>query len=163
MVPRQVWLFQLGCWVALAAAVARVIAHVASPSVGADAVAGLAPTHVLVVPGLRQPTFLSVIDGFSLSVAMLTATLGASGLVVLRYAADLPLALRGVARVYAIGTAMLLVVSIADLFSVDSFLIATMVMCFGLASVAPEEHDHSTDHAPDVLPRRLVGPADGDE
>jgi hypothetical protein len=36
-------------------------------------------------------------------------------------------------------------------------------MCFSLASVAPEVHDHAAPEVPEALPRRLVGPADGEE
>jgi hypothetical protein len=141
MVPRQQWLFQLGCWVALATAVMHMIAHVTGALlVGAGydpALEVLLPTHVWLVPGLWQPSFAGVLDGFSLTVAMLTATLGASGLVVLRFANDADLT-RRLARVFAIGMSMCLLVSIVTMFSVETFFVATVALCFGLASVKPE-------------------------
>jgi hypothetical protein len=142
MVPRQTWLFQLGCWMAIATALLRVAAHVAGPELNAlsrEIAGAFAPTHVWTVPGLRQPTFLGVLDAFSLSVAMSLATIGAAGLVVLRYGAGAPLVARGVARVFAIGTAMLLAISIADAFSLETFFLAVVAMCFGLASVTPDD------------------------
>jgi hypothetical protein len=98
----------------------------------------LLPTHVWLVPGLWQPTFAGVLDGFSLTVAMLTATLGAAGLVVMHFGHAEPELTRRLARVFAIGMAMCLIVSVATMFSVETFFVATAAMCFGLASVRPE-------------------------
>lgn len=142
MAPRQVWLFQLGCWVAFATAILQVAAHVLTPIVADPHVeAGLAllpPASVFLVPGLRQPTFTSVFDGLSLSLAMLVATIGAAGLAVIRHGLESPLLMRGVARAFALGSAMLLVLSITDYFSILTFPIAVMAMCFALAAVTPE-------------------------
>lgn len=142
MVPRQQWLFQLGCWVALATAVLHMAAHVTGAlltGAGYDpALEVLLPMHVWLVPGLWQPSFAGVLDGFSLTVAMLTATLGAAGLVVMRFSDAEPELTRRVARVFAIGMTMCLLVSIATMFSFETFLVATAALCFGLASVRPE-------------------------
>jgi hypothetical protein len=59
------------------------------------------PTHVFMVPGLRRPTFISVLDGFSLSYAVMFAMIGAAGLAVLAHAWQHELLLRWVARVFA--------------------------------------------------------------
>jgi hypothetical protein len=140
--PRQVWLFQLGCWVAFATAIVHLAEHVSGlNALGPDAAASInafPATYVILVPGLHQPTFLSVLNGFSLSLALLVATIGGAGLVVLRYGADQPLLLRGVARVFAIGTGMLLALSIEGFFSVQTFCMATMALCFALSAVSQE-------------------------
>lgn len=142
MAPRQVWLFQLGCWVAFATALLHLAAHIAGPAtVSPHATAGLSmlsPSYVFIVPGLRRPTFVSVIDGLSLSVALLIATIGATGLAVLKHGSESPLLLRGVTRAFAVGSAGLLVISITDYFSMQTFLISVMAMCFALAAVTPE-------------------------
>ena len=142
MPPRQVWLFQLGCWVAFATAVVHVAEHVSglnalAPETVAD-INLLRATYVILIPGLHQPTFLSVLNGFSLSLALLVATLGAAGLVVLKYGGDQPLLLRGVSRAFAIGTAMLLALSIEGFFSLQTFFMATMALCFALSAVSQE-------------------------
>lgn len=142
MVPRQVWLFQLGCWVAIATSIVHLAAHITGASlVGAGydpALEVLLPTHVWLVPGLWQPSFAGVLDGFSLTVAMLTATIGGAGLVIVGYKDVEPTLTRRVARVFAIGMAMFLLVSITSMFSIETFFVATTAMCFGLASVTPE-------------------------
>lgn len=117
--------------------------------------AAFRPTYVWAVPGLRQPTFVSVIDAFSLMVAMLMATVGAAGLAVIKHAPPDFIIARAVARVFAVGTAALLAVSIANAFSVETFFLALLVTCFGLCSVTPEEHEHGSidPHAAAQLPK----------
>jgi hypothetical protein len=143
VVPRQLWLFQLGCWIALVTAGVHMAAHVTgsllSTASGIDpASTPPVPTHIWLVPGLWQPTFAGVLDGFSLTVAMLTATIGAAGLVVLRFGEAQPELVRRVARVFALGMTMCLVVGILSMFSAETFFVAITALCFGLASVKPE-------------------------
>ncbi len=142
MPPRQIWLFQLGCWLAFATAIVHLAEHVSGLNAlepGAVAnINALRATYVILIPGLHQPTFLSVLNGFSLSLALLVATIGAAGLVVLKYGADQPLLLRGVSRALAIGTGMLLALSIEGFFSAQTFVMATMALCFALSAVSQE-------------------------
>lgn len=142
MPARQVWLFQLGCWVAVAAAALHVAVHV---MVGGDlsphAEAGmsmLSPDYVVRVPGLRQPTYRGVVDALSLSHALLLATIGAGGLAVARHGQFNPKLLRAVAGAFAIGTGMALITSAVLSFSLETFVLAIVAICFGLAAV-PEE------------------------
>jgi hypothetical protein len=142
MPARQVGLFQLGCWVAFVVAGLHVVAHVvggqgASP----HAVAGmhmLPPDYVVIIPGLGQPTYLGIVDALSLTYALLLATIGAAGLAVVRHGRNDPKLLRGVAGVFAIGTGMALVTSVVLSFSLQTFVLAIVAICFGLAAV-PEE------------------------
>ncbi len=133
--PRQVWLFQLGCWLAFATAVVHLAGHLfvapVEPAVGQAS----RPAYLLLVPGQDVPSPRDVADGLSLALSVLVGTLGAAGLVVHRYGSERPPLLRGVARAYAFGTAVLLVLSIANFFSVQSFFIAMTALCFALASV----------------------------
>ena len=82
MPPRQVWLFQLGCWVAFATAIVHLAEHVsglnALPPETVAHVNSAHATYVIVIPGLHQPTFLGVLNGFSLSLSLLVATIGAA-------------------------------------------------------------------------------------
>jgi len=137
--PRQQWFFQLGCWAAFAAAGVHVAAHVfglsdLSPhaSVGMSM---LAPDYVFAVPGPRQPTYRSVVDGLSLSLPLLLATIGAAGLAVSRHGNNDVRLMRSVSAVFAIGLAALLVTSVALFFSALTFALALPAMCFGLACV----------------------------
>jgi hypothetical protein len=140
MPPRQIWMLRLGCWIACGFAVLHLAIHLATagPLAAATSPAGAAPPFVFRIPGLLQPEFAGVFTGFSLSVSLLAATIGAGGLAVIRYGGDNEPLLRGVARAFAIGTAGLLVVSIASFFSLQTFVISLMAMCFGLACVPQE-------------------------
>jgi hypothetical protein len=142
MPPRQVWLFQLGCWMAFAAALVHLVEHVSGLNALAPEIAAhvnSAPaTYVILVPGLHQPTFLGVLNGFSLGLSLLLATIGAAGLVVLKYGADQERLVRGVSRAFAIGTGMLLIVSIEGFFSVQTFVLALVALCFALSAVSQE-------------------------
>lgn len=137
--PRQVWLFQLGCWTAVAAALLHVSALLVVPGgLSEHATAALAqtsPPHVFRVPGLRQPTFLGVLEGMSLGVPILLASIGAAGLVVARRGSADPRLVRGVAGAFALGTGALLLLSIAQFFSLLTFVLAIVAMCFALAAV----------------------------
>ena len=142
MPARQVWLFQLGCWVAFVVAGLQVLAHVvggqeASPHAEAG-LRMLSPDYVVLVPGLRQPTFLGIVDALSLNYALLLATIGAAGLAVVRHGQGNSKLLRSVAGAFAIGTGMALVTSVALSFSLQTFVLAIVAICFGLSAV-PEE------------------------
>jgi hypothetical protein len=140
--PKQVWLFRLGCWVSMATAALHVAAYATTPRVtDPHAVVGLGmmpPGHVFLVPGLRQPSFMSVLDGLSLSLAIGVGTIGLAGFAVVKYGTESPRLMRGVSGAFGLGSALLLIVSIADFFSLQSFLIALMAMCFGMSAVNPE-------------------------
>jgi hypothetical protein len=142
MPPRQVWLFQLGCWVAFATAVVHLVEHVSGlNAIPPDTVAhvnAMRATYVILIPGLHQPTFLGVLNGFSLSLSLLLGTIAAAGLVVVKYGADQPLLLRGVSRAFAVGTGMLLFLSIEGFFSLETFFMAVAALCFALSAVSQE-------------------------
>ena len=142
MPPRQIWLFQLGCWVAFATAVVHLAEHVsglnALDPVIVTHINAARPTYVIPIPGVHQPTFLSVLNGFSLSVSLLLATIGAAGLVVLKYGAGQALLLRGVSRAFGFGLGMLVVLSIEGFFSVQTFFMVVAALCFALSGVSRE-------------------------
>jgi hypothetical protein len=142
MPARQVGLFQLGCWVALAFAAFHAGVHVMGQTeLSPHAQAGmsmLSPAYVIQVPGLRQPTYLGVVNALSLTYALLFATIGAAGLAVIRHGQYQPRLLRAVAGAFATGTGLALVVSVVLSFSLQTFVLAVIPVCFGLAAV-PEE------------------------
>jgi hypothetical protein len=132
-------LFQLGCWLAFATAGVHLVGHLlmagtVGPAVLVDGVDR--PSYVILVPGQDVPTPEQVADGLSLAVALLLGTLGATGLVVHRRGQEDAVLLRGVARAYAIGSAVLLVIAVLNFFSLQAFFIATMALCFALAAVS---------------------------
>jgi hypothetical protein len=137
--PRQQWFFQLGCWAAFTAAGVHIVAHVfGTPDLSPHATVGmsmLAPDYVFAVPGPQQPTYRSVVDGLSLSLPLLLATIGAAGLAVSRHGNNDARLVRSVAGAFGIGLAALLVTSVVLFFSVLTFALALPALCFGLACV----------------------------
>lgn len=136
---RQLGIFRLGCWTALLAALVHLAAHVFWVNdLSPHAAAGLGllpPDYVIRVPGLRQPAYRGVVDGLSLSLPMLLATIGAAGFAVARHGDANAGLIRGVAGAYAIGVTAVLVTSIVLFFSVQTFAIALPALCFALAAV----------------------------
>lgn len=139
---RQVWLFRVGCWSAVGAAVLHLAAHLlVPPDLPAHAAVALAQTpapHVFRVPGLLQPSFADVVSGLSLALPLLLASIGGAGLAVVRHGGHEPRLMRGVAGSFALGAGALLVVSIALFFGLQTFAIAIVALCFALAAV-PEQ------------------------
>jgi hypothetical protein len=132
---RQVWLFELGCWCALATAVLHVGAHLYVPLADGAIAAGTPAPHVIQVPGLLHPDARSTLNGFSLSIAILLASIGAAGLAVVRYAGDVAPLLRRVAGAFALGTTGVLALSILQFFGLLSFPLVIVALCFALACV----------------------------
>jgi hypothetical protein len=131
--PRQVWLFKLGCWAAFATAALHLAGHIflEVPTAG-----GERPGYLFLVPGQTVPAHHHVTDGLSLAFSLLLATIGGAGLVVANRGGEDPALLRGVARSFGIGSAALLVLSIVMFFSLQSFAIAFMALCFALGAVS---------------------------
>ncbi len=139
MPPRQVWLFKLGCWVAWGTAALHVVGLMVAPlpaaaGSGADALRAAAAA-VVVFPDGTERTLRRVFVGFSLSHALLAATLGAVGLAAIRRGRSHAEWLAGIARVEALVSLALLVISLTHFFLVPTFLVAVMLICFTLASV----------------------------
>jgi hypothetical protein len=121
--------------VAFATAVLHLVGHLVFPTpAGSPAVSGR-PPGLFLVPGQDIPTSQDVAKGFSLAWALLLATLASAGLAVGKRGYEDTVLLRGVARAYALGAAVLLVISVQNFFSLQSFLIAIVALCFALAMV----------------------------
>jgi hypothetical protein len=134
--PRQVWLFELGCWVACVAAAVHLLGHVFVQGTAGLPADGSSPPYLLLVPGQGVPSARDVADGLSLSLALLLATIGGAGLVVARRGYEDVLLMRGVARAYALGLTVVLILSIANFFGLQTFVLAIAALCFALAAVS---------------------------
>jgi hypothetical protein len=137
MPERQLWIFRLGCWTAFAVAALHLVLHVWAAPLPADVqrLDAVPPPAVIAVPGLLQPRTSGVLAGFSLAVGLFAATMGAAGLVLVKRTTDV-VVLRGVARAFALGATGLLLLAILDFFSVLTFAIAAMALCFAMATVS---------------------------
>ena len=133
-------MFYCASWVSLALSVLLLAGHLFGPGLTSEAALRLGqdpPPFIWRVPGLMQPHAAGAFNSLSLSVALLTATIGAAGLVVAKRADDAVL-VRGVARAFAIGMAGLLAMSIASSFGVQTFVISIVALCFAMAAVPQE-------------------------
>lgn len=139
MPPRQVWIFEFGCWAALLAAVVHLVGHLAGlPQATDDTGAGLmslAGTYKFAFPGGVERSLLDLLSGFSLSFAMLVAALGVVGLAVARRGYEDELLMTGVARPMAVAGIVLVIISLTNFFIVPALFLALMTVAFLLASV----------------------------
>lgn len=139
MPPRQMWVFTFGCWVALAAAAIHVVGHLVvplSPSTeeGRQLMAH-ASAYRFAFPGGVERTLMNLVDGFSLSYAVLLAAMGGLGLAVARRGGGDELLMASVARVSALAGVALLGLSLSYFFIAPALVIALMTVCYVLASV----------------------------
>jgi hypothetical protein len=108
MPPRQVWLFEFGCWAAIVTAAIH-------------AALGIA---------------MRAIDGpLNLLFAVCFAAVGAMGLVVSKRGQDDALLMYGVARSAAVASATLLVLSLTYFSIVPGMLTAAVTTCFAVSAV----------------------------
>ena len=140
---RQVWLFQFGCWVAFAVAALHVAIFLTGRvDLPPHAQLGLAlmpvRPYAIAVPGTAPPAFMGIVSALSLTFALTFVTIGAAGLAIVRRYDFTPRLLRAVAGAFALGTGLMLIVSITLAFSLQTFVLALVPICFGLTCV-PEE------------------------
>ena len=114
MPPRQVWIFEFGCWAAIVTAVVHVVVAIAVPAT---------PTSD---------------QGLNLVFAVGFAAIGAIGLVVGKRGQADALLMYGVAQRAAIASAAMLALSLFYLFVVfivPTLFIAAVTTCFAVAAV----------------------------
>ena len=108
MPPRQVWLFQFGCWSALATA----IIHIA----------------IAMLVGTGDATLY-------LLFAVPFAAVGSMGIVVIRRGQSDPLLMYGIARSAAVTSAALLLLSLSYFSIYPGMLIVAVTTCFAVSAV----------------------------
>jgi hypothetical protein len=144
MPPRQVWLFQFGCWAAIVAAVVHLSGHIAGrPAPVNDTerqLIDLATTYRRTLPGGAERSLMDVLDGFSLTFTVFFATLGSVGLVVAKRGRNDARLMYGVARNAAIAAAVVLAISLFYFFIVPTLFIAAVAVCFAVAAVRAPGH-----------------------
>jgi hypothetical protein len=141
MPPRQLWLFKLGCWTAIAIAVAYLVLHVmafglAATDAGRQALAAAGAGRVAVLGG-GVHSMADLFGAASLMFDILLAAMGAAGLAAAR--TDDRTVVRGVARVFSIASVTLVVIALLDVSLVFAMLLAALSVCFILASVVSPE------------------------
>ena len=139
MPPRQLWIFKFGCWAALATAVIHLAGHLAGPQAPVNdterQLVELATAYRFALPGGAERSLMDFMNGYSLTYALLVATIGGVGLVVEKRGRDDVTLMSGVARMFAVCTVVLLGISLSKFFIVPTLCIAVMAVCFLVASV----------------------------
>ena len=143
MPPRQVWLFQFGCWTALFTAIVYLVGHIVGPPAPVNdterQLMDLATNYRFALPGGADRSLMDVLNGFSLIFALMLATIGSAGLVVRKRGHEDAALMMGVARAFTVSSSVLLAVSLTNFFIVPTLFIAAMTTCFFCASVqAPQ-------------------------
>ncbi len=140
MPARQVWIFKFACWVTFLTAAIHMVGHVAGSTPPANAteqqIRDLITNYYFPMPGGGERSILDFQTGFSLMFATMLATFGAVGLMVVRRGTEDPVLVRGVARAFALSSAVLLVISLTHFFIIPSLFIALMTVSFAVASVS---------------------------
>ena len=140
MPRRQVWIFKFGCWVTFLTAALHMVAHITGPPPPANAteqqILDLITNYYFPMPGGSERSLLDFQSGFSLMFSTLLATLGAAGLMVVKRGTDDPVLVRSVARAFALGGVVMLVISLTHFFIVPSMFIALLTVSFAVASVS---------------------------
>jgi len=138
MIPRQLWLFKLGCWVACATAVVLLVGHIAGPlppASGLDSQVRAAAASRLTFSDGAERSLPDLLNGFSLVYALLAATIGGVGLAVARRGGNDAALMAAVSRALALVCLGWLAISLAYFFLPPTLLIAVMLVCFALAAV----------------------------
>ena len=137
MTPRQLWLYQFGCWVALGTAVLHVVGFLAAPLLGSGSAAAAAAS-VRFADGSER-ALGDLLVGLNLAYAGFLAFIGTAGLAVARRGRDRVELMADVARVLALASLSLLVISLVYFFLVPTLLMAVLLICFTLAAVRPPD------------------------
>jgi hypothetical protein len=146
---RQVTFFRIGCWASIVTAVAHFAGHLfgaAEPANDTEnTLIRLATTYEFEFPDGARRTLMDLMDGMSLSFVVLLVVMGGIGLIVAkRGQTDGPL-MTAAARVMAVGSIVLLVISLNHWFLTPSLLIAVMAFAFAFAAVRPPERSATAD------------------
>ena len=141
MLRRQVLSFTIGCWAAIATAVAHLAGHIAGAGAPVDEagrqLAELATTYPIRLPGGTTRALMDLYAGLSLTFVVFLVFAGAVGLMVKRRCRDDVAMMTAVARASAAAGVVMVVISLLYWFIVPSLMLAVMTMWFLLASVAP--------------------------
>jgi len=141
---RQLTLFTIGCWMAVATGVFHLVGQLIGPLTPANdterTLTELATTYKFALPG-GQRSLMQLMNGFSLSFALFFALLGGAGLIVAKRGRQDATLMTAFVRTYAAGLIVLLVISITYWFIVPTALIAATAVCFAIASVGSKTPD----------------------
>jgi hypothetical protein len=141
MPPRQLWLFKLGCWTAVAIAGVYLVVHVmtfgiSATDAGRQALAMSESSRFAVIGGGTH-SLADLLGAASLMFDILLAAMGAAGLAAAQTSDRV--VVRGVARVFSIACVTLVIIALLDVSLVFAMLLAALSVCFILASVVSPE------------------------
>jgi hypothetical protein len=137
---RQLVIFRIGCWAAILTAVLHTAAHIhgllAPQSEDHRILLDTAEALQFELAGGGSRSLLEFTRGYSLSFALFLAVMGGTGLIVAKRGRSDEVLMSAVSRVFAAGSAALLVVSLTHWFILPTIAIAFFTLCFALTSVA---------------------------
>lgn len=141
MARRQIAIFTIGCWAAIATAALHLVGHVSGPTAATDEAGRqlleLATTYTQTMPGGSERSLMDFLNGFSLSFSVFLALMGGLGLIVLKRGREDATLMMAVARAMALASLVLVVISLSYWFIVPSLLLALVAVCFLTAGVRP--------------------------
>jgi hypothetical protein len=139
MPGRQLWIFKFACWTTFLAAALDLAGYFSGLPEPANEMerqlAQLGSTYQFALPGGALRTLLDLGSGLTLAVAVLLVTIGGMGLAAARTAPDNAPLMRVTARIAALGSLLLLVISMTHLFIVPTVFIALSTISYAVAAV----------------------------
>jgi hypothetical protein len=138
---RQLLAFSIGCWAAVATAVAHLAGHIAGPATPADEpgrqLRELAETYPIALPDGSSRSLMELFSGFSLTFVVCLALMGGIGLIVKRRCRDDATTMTAVARALAGAAATMVAISLTHWFMAPTLLLALTTAGFLVASATP--------------------------
>ena len=139
MSRRQLAIFKVGCYLAVATALVHMLgAHILASPPETDEhrrLFEMMESTALGLPGAPGHTMMDIQKGFSLTYALMLALTGGLGLIVARRGVQDPTLMLAVARALAGGYLVMTVLGFTNFFIVPTMFMAAVFVCFALASV----------------------------
>jgi hypothetical protein len=139
MSHRQLVIFRIGCWAAIVTAVLHTIAHMQGPlapqSEDHRILMDTAEALQFELPGGGSRSLMEFMRGYSLTFVLFLVVMGGTGLIIAKRGQSDEVLMSAVARVFAVGSAALLIVSLTHWFIIPTICITFFTLCFALTAV----------------------------
>ena len=143
MPRRQLTIFTIGCWVAIATAGLHMVGHMSGPMPATNdterQLLDLATTYRFPMTGGSERSLMDLMNGLSLAFSVLLALTGGLGLVIRKRCHDDGPTMLAAARALAGASVVLAAISLMYWFIVPSMMLALMAFCFLFAAVRPPD------------------------
>jgi hypothetical protein len=136
---RQLVVFRIGCWAAILTAALYTFWHVQGPAAPQSEdhriLMDTAEALQFELPGGGSRSLMEFMRGYGLALILFLVVMGGTGLIVAKRGRSDEVLMTAVARVFAVGSAALLVVSLTHWYIIPTICITFFTLCFAMAAV----------------------------